>query len=38
MNDTENRIDFEVIYIQDEWELDDIIEDFTEIYETWMRL
>ena len=38
LNDTENRIDFEVIYIQDEWELDDIIEDFTEIYETWMRL
>ena len=38
VSDTENRIDFEVIYIQDEWELDDIIEDFTEIYETWRRL
>lgn len=38
INDSENRIDFEVIYIQDEWELEDIIEDFTEIYETWRRL
>lgn len=38
VNDTENRIDFEVIYIQDEWELEDIITDFTEIYETWRRL
>lgn len=36
--DSENRIDFEVIYIQDEWELEDIIEEFTEIYDTWRRL
>ena len=36
--DSENRIDFEVIYIQDEWELEDIIQEFTEILETWRRL
>lgn len=36
--DSENRIDFEVIYIQDEWELEDIIQEFTEILETWWRL
>ena len=36
--DSENRIDFEVIYVQDEWELEDIIQEFTEILETWWRL
>ena len=36
--DSENRIDFEVIYVQDEWELEDIIQEFTEILDTWRRL
>ena len=36
--DSENRIDFEVIYIQDEWELEDVIQEFTEILDTWRRL
>lgn len=36
--DSENRLDFEAIYVSDEWELDDVIQEFTEILETWRRL
>lgn len=38
VNDAENRIDFEQIYVEESWTIEDVIQEFQEIEYTWRRL
>ena len=38
VNDAENRIDFEQVYVDESWAIEDVIQEFLEIEDTWRRL